>query len=215
MLGKLPRQRRRSDGPPNTGGFNAYSVEVGAGGTKDLDEERSESLSAGFAFDQPFTNAFDLSIGMNYYEIEVTNSIIEPSPYYIVYDCYNSPSGVSAFCGRIQREADPVRPLIDFIDQSFINRDSEIHRGVDMNIAFEDSWTIFDRAIDVTMDLIMHRQIEASDLFINDEGIEDFDDDAREVGLQRTYRGVHSPRRLRQVAFRLDHALSRQRPPGS
>ena len=166
----------------NNSGFNAYSVEVGAGGTKDLGEERSESLSAGFAFEQPFTNAFDLSIGMNYYEIEVTNSIIEPSPFYIVYDCYNSPSRMSAFCGRIQRQSDPVEPFIDFIDQSFINRDSEIHRGVDLNIAFEDSWTIFDRAIDVAMDLIMHRQIEASDLFINDEGIEDFDDDAREWG---------------------------------
>ena len=166
----------------NAGGFNSYSVEVGAGGAKDLDEEKSESLSAGFAFEQPFTNAFDLSIGMNYYEIEVTDSIIEPTPGYIVYDCYYSPSGVSSFCGRIQREPNPLEPYMDFIDRSFINRDSEIHRGVDLNIAYEDSWTVFDRAIDVTIDLTMHRQIEASDLFINDQGIEDFDDDSREWG---------------------------------
>ena len=163
-------------------GFNAYSVEVGAGGYTGLDEERSESLSAGFAFEQPFTNAFDLSIGMNYYEIEVTDSIIEPSPGYIVFDCYYSPSGVSAFCPRIEREADPARPLLDFIDRSFINRDSEIHRGVDLNVAFEDSWTVFQRAIDVTVDLTMHRQIEASDLFTNEQGIEDFDDDYDEWG---------------------------------
>ena len=163
-------------------GFNSYSVEVGAGGTTGLGEERSESLSAGFAFEQPFTNAFDLSIGMNYYEIDITDSIIEPTPGYIVFDCYYSPSGVSAFCPRIQREADPVRPLIDYLDRSFINRDSEIHRGVDLNVAFEDSWTVFDRAIDVTIDLTMHRQIEASDLFTNDQGIEDFDDDYDEWG---------------------------------
>ena len=163
-------------------GFNVYSVEVGAGGYTGLAEEGSESLSAGFAFEQPFTNAFDLAIGMNYYEIEVTDSIIEPSSGYIVYDCYNSPSGVSAFCGRIHREADPERPLMDYLDRSFINRDSEIHRGVDLNVAYEDTWTFFDRAIDVTIDLIMHRQIEASDLFVNDEGIEDFDDDAAEWG---------------------------------
>ena len=163
-------------------GNNTYNVEVGAGGTKGLGEELSESLSAGFSFEQPFTNAFDLSFGMNYYEIEVTDSIIEPSPGYIVYDCYSSPSGVSAFCPRIQRELDPVKPLIDFIDRSFINRDSEIHRGVDLNVAFEDSWTVFGRAIDVTAELNMHRQIEASDLFTNDEGIEDFDDDAGEWG---------------------------------
>ena len=53
---------------------------------------------------------------------------------------------------------------------------------MDLNIAFEDSLTVFDRAIDVTADLIMHRQIEASDLFINDQGVEDFDDDYDEWG---------------------------------
>lgn len=166
----------------NNNGFNSYSVEVGAGGTTGLNEEGSESLSAGFAFEQPFTNAFDLSIGMNYYEIDVRDSIIEPTPGYIVYDCYNSPSGVSTFCGRIQRESDPVQPFMDFIDRSFINRDSEIHRGVDLNVAYEDSWNLFGRAFDISVDLNMHRQIEASDLFTNDQGIEDFDDDAREWG---------------------------------
>ena len=162
-------------------GFNSYSVEVGAGGTTGVNEERSESLSAGFAWEQNFTNAFDLSIGMNYYEIEVSDSIIEPSPGYIVYDCYYSTTG-SSFCPRIQREADPVQPFIDYIDRSFINRDSEIHRGVDLNVAFEDTVTVFDRAIDVSVDLTMHRQIEASDLFVNDQGVEDFDDDYDEWG---------------------------------
>ncbi len=166
----------------NNNGANTYSIEVGAGGIQGLDEERSESLSAGFSFEQPFTNAFDLSIGMNYYEIEVTDSIIEPSLGYIIFDCYYSPSGVSSFCDRIQREPNPERPLIDYVDRSFINRDSEIHRGADLNVAFEDSWTVFDRAIDVTADLNMHRQIEASDLFINEQGIEDFDDDYDEWG---------------------------------
>ncbi|MDE0055420.1 MAG: TonB-dependent receptor [Gammaproteobacteria bacterium] len=176
-------------------GFNTYSVEVGAGGTTGVQEELSESLSAGFAYEQNFTNAFDLSIGMNYYEIEVTDSIIEPTPGYIVYDCYYSTTG-SSFCPRIQREADPARPLIDYVDRSFINRDSEIHRGVDLNVAFEDTWTVFDRAIDVTIDLIMHRQIEASDLFINDQGVEDFDDDYDEWGY---------PELQGQLAVRADY----------
>ena len=92
-------------------GLNTYNIEVGAGGIKGLDEERSESLSAGFSFEQPFTNAFDLSIGMNYYEIEVTDSIIEPSLGYIIYDCYYSPSGVSSFCDRIHREPDPRKAV--------------------------------------------------------------------------------------------------------
>ncbi len=43
------------------------------------------------------------------------------------------------FCPHIQREADSARSLMDFIDRSFINRDSEIHRSVDLNVTFEDS----------------------------------------------------------------------------
>ncbi len=170
-------------------GFNQYSVEVAAGGFLDLDEETSDSLSAGFAWEQPFTNAFDLSIGSTYYEIEINDSIIEPSAGFIVFDCYNSLTGNSAFCPRIQRESDPARPLIDYIDRSFINRDSEIARGVDVNIAFEDTWTVFDRAIDMVVDLVFHRQIERSTLFINDEGEEDFDEFQKEWGFpERTAR---------------------------
>ena len=37
---------------PTITGLNVYNVEVGAGGIKGLDEERSESLSAGFSFEQ-------------------------------------------------------------------------------------------------------------------------------------------------------------------
>ena len=160
----------------NNNGFNAYSIEVPRGGALDLEAERSESWSAGFAWDFPFSNAFDLSISTTYYEIEVTDTIIEPSGQFVINDCYNSLYGNSVFCGRIDRPQAAAGPwLIDQVGLDFLNRDKEQARGVDINIAFDDTFTIFERPIDFSMDLIANRTLERSELFIDDEGNADYD----------------------------------------
>ena len=152
-------------------GFQSFSTEVASGGALDLNAETSESWSAGFAWDQPFTNAFGLSISTTYYEIEVNQTIIEPSAQFIVNDCYNSLTGQSVFCSRITRDnLDPTNPRIDVIDSGFINREAEKARGVDVNVAFDDSFTIFDRPIDFTWDVTANRQLERSTLFLDDDG---------------------------------------------
>ena len=157
-------------------GFNVLSTEVARGGATDLFAEESESWSAGFAFDQPFTNAFDIALSATYYEIEVNNTIIEPSGQFIVNDCYNSLTGNSVFCSRITRDlSDPTAPFIDIIDSGFINREAEKARGVDVNLTFSDTWTVFDRPYDITFDVQANRQLERSTLFIDDDGNEDVD----------------------------------------
>jgi iron complex outermembrane receptor protein len=155
-------------------GFNAYSVELAEGGSLTLDPEKSESWSAGIAWDQPFTNAFGLSLSATYYEIEVRNTIIEPSGQFIINDCYESPTGNSVFCDRIDRDlSDPTQPFIDFIDQGFLNRDKEQARGVDINLAFDDTWTIFNRPIDFSSDIVANRQLERSTLFVSEDLVPD------------------------------------------
>ena len=160
----------------NNNGFNTFSTEVASGGALDLRAEESDSWSAGFSFDQPFTNAFGLAISATYYEIEVNQTIIEPSGQFIVNDCYNSLTGNSVFCSRITRDlSDPTSPVLDIIDSGFINREAEKARGVDVNVTFDDSFTVFDRPIDVTFDITANRQLERSTLFIDDNGNEDID----------------------------------------
>jgi len=155
-------------------GFNAYSVELAEGGSLTLDPEKSESWSAGFAWDQPFTNAFGLSLSATYYEIDISNTIIEPNGQFIINDCYESPTGNSVFCDRIDRDlSDPTQPFIDFIDQGFLNRDNEQSRGVDINLAFDDTWTIFNRPIDFSSDIVANRQLERSTLFISEDLVPD------------------------------------------
>ena len=158
------------------GGFNSYSMEVPRGGALDLEAERSETWSAGFSWDQPFTNAFGLAVSATYYEIEVNDTIIEPGGQFVINDCYNNVQGTSAFCGRINRDfSDPTSPLIDFIDLGFLNRDQEKARGVDVNMTFEDTFTAFERPIDFTFDMRANRQLERSTLFVDDDGNADFD----------------------------------------
>ena len=183
-------------------GFNAYSVEVAAGGSLTLEPEKSTSWSAGFSWDQPFTNAFGLSLSTTYYEIDIRNTIIEPSGQFIVNDCYGSNTGNSAFCDRITREVtdpqdNPNTPFLTFLDRGFINRDGQQARGVDINLAFDKTFTVFDRPIDFSMDVRANRQLENSTLFTDDEGNRDFDTFQGEWGY---------PDWTTQAFFRFDYA---------
>ena len=150
------------------GGFsNVFSVEQSQGGSLTLDPETSTSWSAGLSWEQPFSNAFDFSISATYYEVEVKDTIIDPSGQYIVNDCYSSPTGTSVFCDRITRAANATAPRINFIDRGFLNRDQEKARGVDINLTFEDTFTMFERPIDFSMDIVANRNLERSTLFVN------------------------------------------------
>ena len=167
-------------------GFNAYSVEITEGGSLSLLAEESESWSAGFAWDQPFTNEFEFSLSATYYEIDVNNTIIEPNQQFIVNDCYNSLTGTSAFCSRIERDtSDPTAvSFITGIDQGFLNREAETARGVDINFNFQDTWTIADRPFDIVWDVSANRQLERSTLFVNPDTLEeDFDQFVGEWGF--------------------------------
>ena len=160
----------------NNNGFNRYSMELAESGTLDLEEETSESTTIGFAWEQPFSNDFDLAMGATLYEIEIENTIIEPNGQYIINDCYYSVTRQSRFCERIRRDlSDPTQPFIEYIDQGFVNRDSEKVKGVDVNASFADTYTIFGRPIDFRVDFAAHRLLERSTLLVDDDGNPDAD----------------------------------------
>ena len=183
-------------------GFNSYSAEVAAvgalnvAGEVNVNEETSESITAGLSWEQPFTNAFDLTLGVNYYSIEIENTIIEPGAQFIINDCYYSQTGVSPYCSRITRgelSSGGTGPFIEYIDRGFINRDNETVRGVDFNVAFDTRFTAFDRPFQLGVDLNAHRLIERSTLFVDDDGVPDFNEFQREW-YYGEYRGTANAR---------------------
>ena len=155
------------------GGFNTYNVEVSAGGATDLQAETSKSWSGGFSWEQPFTNAFGLSVGATYYDIVISNTIIEPTAQFVVNDCYFSTTGGSPFCNNIEREDDPDAPLIDQVGAPFTNRDSLIARGIDVNLAMDTDVTVMDQPITLSMDFRANHPLEVSETFRDNDGNRD------------------------------------------
>ena len=195
-------------------GFNSYSVEFASGGSLTLDEETSESKSFGFAWDQPFTNLFDLSLGLTYYDIEIDDTIIEPTWGYIFFDCYYSQTSAHTFCGRISRAADPNRPLVTLIDSGFINRDSERVRGVDLNLSYDHDVRIFDRVVSLSFEATGHRLIQRTTLQINDQGDRDeqfyhrlwrFPEHRAELRLSARYKRVRAIWESRYIGNQIPH----------
>ncbi|MCP5093140.1 MAG: TonB-dependent receptor [Gammaproteobacteria bacterium] len=148
-------------------GNSFVSAEVSSGGALDVNEEESESFSAGFTWEQPFFTSFDMVLGATYYDIQIKNEIIEPSGQFIVNDCYNDLQGDSPFCARIRRGGDG---FIDLIDQGFINRDSQNARGVDVNMRIDYPTQIFGRAVDLQADFAFNRTLSLESIFIGDDG---------------------------------------------
>ena len=146
-----------------------YSVEVAARGAaiaeERLKEETSESLSFGFSWEQPFTTAFDLSVGASYYAINVDDAIMRLTAGHTVFDCYLSEAG-GASCDSLTRAAGAV-PDLEYINERYINRIDLTTRGVDVNLSFADIFTVFERPISVNLDVNANRLIEFSGLFVN------------------------------------------------
>jgi len=160
-------------------GFTTFSTEIARGGSLDLDAETSTSYTLGFAFDQPWFESFDLTLGATYWNIEINDTIVEPSPQFLVNDCYFDEQFDSAFCDQIGRDSDG---FLDLIDAGFINRDNETVSGVDVNLNYDQTFSVGSRALEFGADLVMTHTEEASQTFLDDNGNLDFDDQAGEWG---------------------------------
>ncbi|WP_444940414.1 TonB-dependent receptor domain-containing protein [Microbulbifer sp. ZKSA004] len=162
-------------------GLDIYSTEIISGGSLELQAETSESYTVGFSWEQPFFDAFGLTLGMTYYDIEIENAIVEPSYQYLVNDCYTG-AVQSSFCSLIERNESGV---ITGINAGFINRDNETSRGIDYNIRYEQPVTIFGAPIELSANININRTLENSLTYINDEGVTDFEDYAGTFGYAK------------------------------
>lgn len=145
-------------GQNGTNKFNTgYSAEVTTGGTTALTEETSEAETFGFIFEQPFTDEFDLTVSMTAFDIEVTNSIAEPSAGYSINQCYSA-DGNSAFCSRLVRDTDGQ---LSDIDASFINIGLLTSKGIDYNLYYQQDFVVLEKNLSVSLDLQATRMDES------------------------------------------------------
>lgn len=155
---------------PNGPGNSNFSTEIVSGGGTDLDEETSESWTAGITFEQPWMDEFDLSLRVTYYDILIEGAIAEPSPQFIINDCYaiqeNYPS---SFCSRITR--DPADQSLLLISATPINVNEETARGIDINMNYGQDVTLFGRNVGLFVDLDANHKIERNVTQTDDAGL--------------------------------------------
>lgn len=174
--------------PQGTNSTQLASPEVLTGGSLDIDPETSRSITAGFAFEETFGDGFDVALGLNYYDIKLKDSIIEPSSQFIVNDCFTRQDGTrSPFCDRIGFDTDAgnTRLLISNIDSGFINLNEESVRGLDINANFGKDVSVFGKLIDFGVNLRANHLIERSSLFIGDNGEPSVNEDAGEFSFPK------------------------------
>jgi iron complex outermembrane receptor protein len=177
------------DGPSSVG---TYSVEIARGGTPDLLAETSASTTWGFAFEQPWFEAFDMTFGMTWYDIDIDDTIVEPTSQFLVNDCYNDPQLDSTFCDNLERDQ---LGFLDLINARYINRDNAQNRGVDINANYDQNFNIGSQALRLGVDLLVNRNSEASTTFVDDDGDTNYEDLSG---------NIYYPQWKAQLAFRLN-----------
>ncbi|MEQ8412701.1 MAG: TonB-dependent receptor [Erythrobacter sp.] len=161
------------------------SVEIATGGTFDLEPETSRSITTGFAFEESWASGFDFSFNFNYYDIKLTDSIVEPNPQFIINDCFTRQDETrSPFCDALAFGQTPEsRFLVSGITAGFINFDTESVRGIDLNAVFGYPVMVGGEEFDLTLAIRANHLIERSSTFIDDTGAVAFDEDAGEFGF--------------------------------
>jgi iron complex outermembrane receptor protein len=113
---------------------------ITGGGVDNLEAETSDSYTFGFVWTPEFTN---LNIAIDYFNIEVNDQIAQLGGASIASGCYNSQNFPNAFCDLLSRfpNNDPVRPnQIEFINDSYVNINSQKVSGVDFNVVWSDDY---------------------------------------------------------------------------
>ena len=157
------------------------SAEITTGGNDEIGPETSESFTAGFAFEQPFFDSFDLNLNVSYYDIEIENSIIEPGSQFIVFQCFNQEGRESAFCDRLTY--DGTNGLINAIDAGFVNQDKDTVTGIDYNATFGYEFDAFDQPMDFRLNFRANQLKERAQIFLADDGTPDSETFEGEFGF--------------------------------
>ncbi len=131
--------------PFSLGEDGAPSVGTVSGGADDLRPETSDSWTVGFVFSQPWTDAFDFQLSMDYTSIEITDAVAEPSAGFILQQCYTSVGFSDPLCERVTRNlaAAPDQRFLLTVDESVANIEIENYEDVSFSTLLVTEFDLF------------------------------------------------------------------------
>lgn len=141
---ELIRQNCAAEGiPPDyPTGPTASATVISGGGAENLEPETSKAFTFGLVWTPEFT---DLSVAIDYIDIEVNNQISQLGAGAILSGCYNSENFPNAFCDLFTRAPgdDPQFPYnIQTVTDTFININQQKYQGVDLNLLWHHNMDI-------------------------------------------------------------------------
>jgi len=142
---ELIRANCAADGiPPDfTGGTSSATV-VSGGGAGVLEAETSDALTAGFILTPTFAN---VSLAIDYFEIEVNDEVARLGGGAILGGCYAAPVFPNAFCdlfNRFPADAATNALAIDTVQDSFLNVNRQTTKGVDATLRYDHDFAFGD-----------------------------------------------------------------------
>ena len=112
---------------------NASQLKISAGGNPDLEPETSDSFSVGLAWTPEMIE--NLSLTVDYYDVQVDKAINTPDPVDVVLTCYTTPNLAAPECARIGRGASGTIIRFDLLKENLARLKTS---GIDLNA----SWSL-------------------------------------------------------------------------
>ena len=112
---------------------NASQLKVSAGGNPDLEPETSDSFSVGLAWTPDAIG--NLSLTVDYYDVQVDKAINTPDPVDVIVTCYTTPDLAAPECGRIGRGPSGTIIRFDLLNENLARLETS---GIDVNA----SWSL-------------------------------------------------------------------------
>lgn len=122
------------------------------GGNPDLLAETSEAWTAGIVLQPEPRDQLGLSLAFTWFEIELENTVQDPSVGYVLGTCYGSEGLSNPFCSRIAPRG-PDGFLTD-VDASLLNVGRRFTRGFDTDFVWERSFPTFELRVEGTIAIL-------------------------------------------------------------
>ena len=142
------------------------AINVVTGGNPDLQAETSSSRTIGLVFTPDLADRWpvlglDVSLAVDYYDIDLSNSISRLGAGTVLRRCYNSVNFSAPSCELIGTR----RPngSLSYVNSSYINVATEVSRGFDVSLRSEREFSFGDLSINVLASRVLNYQYGLSD----------------------------------------------------
>lgn len=118
--------------PAGFGGSTSSILVQSGGGAGLLKAETSEATTIGVIWTPTF---IDLSVALDYFEIEIEDEVAKFGVSSILAGCYAADTFPNDFCTLVTR--DPVDDTITLVNDNYLNVNSQVNRGIDLTTRYE------------------------------------------------------------------------------